>query len=76
VKEIVVTGKADDSVRQELLRVVGEAYVPQKVVVAGNAPGLPLLEGRAPDETRAYVCRGFVCDAPTTDPAILRRQLQ
>ena len=31
----------------------------------------PLLDGRP----TAYVCRGFVCDRPTTDPATLATQL-
>jgi len=30
-----------------------------------------MVDGRA----TAYVCRGFVCDAPTTDPAVLERLL-
>jgi uncharacterized protein YyaL (SSP411 family) len=33
----------------------------------------PLTEGRPAGA--AYVCRGFVCDAPTTDEARLREQL-
>ncbi|MET7399694.1 thioredoxin domain-containing protein [Dactylosporangium sp. NPDC005572] len=44
---------------------------PGAVVVAGepDRPGVPLLEGRALREGRptAYVCRGFVCDAPVTE---------
>jgi uncharacterized protein YyaL (SSP411 family) len=35
--------------------------------------GGPLLEGRPAGA--AYVCRGFVCEAPTTDEARLREQL-
>jgi uncharacterized protein YyaL (SSP411 family) len=48
--------------------------------VAGepDAAGIPLLADRPLVDGRsaAYVCRGFVCDLPTTDPAELRRQLQ
>ncbi|HSG64619.1 MAG TPA: hypothetical protein VLD39_06450, partial [Gammaproteobacteria bacterium] len=73
--EIVVTGKPGDAVRQRLLRVVGEAYVPHKVLVQSGAEGLPLLEGRDPDVAKAYVCRGYVCDAPTDDPETLRSLL-
>ena len=42
-----------------------------------DAPGHPLLAGRSPIDARAtaYVCRGFHCDLPTTDPAALLAQL-
>jgi uncharacterized protein YyaL (SSP411 family) len=50
------------------------------VVVAGapDLPGVPLLESRPLlDGTEAaYVCRGFVCDRPTTDPAGLARAVR
>ena len=43
---------------------------PGAVVVAGppDAPGVPLLAGRplAGGASTAYICRGFVCDAPVT----------
>ena len=48
---------------------------PGAVVVAGapDAPGVPLLAGRAPVGAgpAAYVCRGMVCDLPRTDVASL-----
>jgi uncharacterized protein YyaL (SSP411 family) len=34
--------------------------------------GRPLVDGRA----AAYVCRGFVCDRPSTDPAALAGQVR
>jgi uncharacterized protein len=48
---------------------------PGLVVVAGapDQPGVPLLESRplVHGGSAAYVCRGFVCDRPTTDPVRL-----
>ncbi len=48
---------------------------PGLVVVVGppDAPGVPLLESRplVDGGPAAYVCRGFVCDRPTTDPGTL-----
>ena len=44
---------------------------------ARRAAGLPLLEGKRAEGGRvtAYVCRKYVCQAPTTDPEALARQL-
>jgi uncharacterized protein YyaL (SSP411 family) len=49
----------------------------------GTAPGMvyawgtdqPLLQDRniIADQATAYVCRGFVCDAPTTDLQVLKK---
>jgi uncharacterized protein YyaL (SSP411 family) len=52
--------------------------------LAATAPGAvvaltgPLCEGRPRNDDRdtAYVCRQFVCDAPTSDPDVLARQLR
>ncbi|MBA4083586.1 MAG: hypothetical protein C0493_01340 [Kytococcus sp.] len=62
------------------LRAVAEASpAPGLVIVSGepDAPGEPLLADRPLVDGRAtaYVCRGFVCDAPVTDPEALRRLL-
>ncbi|MFS0700008.1 thioredoxin domain-containing protein [Cellulomonas sp. 179-A 4D5 NHS] len=44
---------------------------------AGSEDAVPLLRDRPLRDGRptAYVCRGFVCDLPVTDPAALRRSL-
>jgi uncharacterized protein YyaL (SSP411 family) len=59
----------------ELVRVARLGTSPGLVVVAGppDAPGAPLLTHRplVDGGPAAYVCRGFVCDRPTTDPAEL-----
>jgi uncharacterized protein YyaL (SSP411 family) len=48
---------------------------PDEVAATPSAVALlrdrPLVGGRA----AAYVCRGFVCDRPTTDPGTLRASL-
>ncbi len=63
---------------RELARIYWSRYRPG-VVLAPSADGsdaVPLLAGRrAGDETHAYVCRGFVCDLPTSDPKVLSEQL-
>lgn len=42
-----------------------------------DTPGMPLLAGRplVRDQATAYVCRGFVCDAPVTELEALRAAL-
>ncbi|MEN3359666.1 MAG: uncharacterized protein V7637_3648 [Mycobacteriales bacterium] len=56
-----------------LVRVARLGTSPGLVVVVGvpDAPGLPLLADRplVGGVPTAYVCRGFVCDLPQTDPA-------
>jgi uncharacterized protein YyaL (SSP411 family) len=80
-KEVAVVGTPAAPDTEALLRTVFSAYVPNKVV-AGMAPGeqprLPLLEGRQARDghATAYVCAHYVCQAPTSDPAELRAQLE
>jgi uncharacterized protein YyaL (SSP411 family) len=80
-KEVAIVWR--DGVREAapLLDVVHGGYW-RDVVLAGGAEGrdgdlTPLLDGRAALGGRptAYVCERFLCQAPTTDPAELRRQL-
>jgi len=63
-----------------LVAVARASASPGLVVVAGDpdTTGVPLLAERPLVDGRpaAYLCRGFVCDRPTTDPDELRRLLQ
>jgi len=66
--------------RSALIEVVREIYRPRVFLAHGAGrgdTGVPLLAGRpAPAAgATAYVCRGFVCDAPVTDPETLRAAL-
>jgi uncharacterized protein YyaL (SSP411 family) len=57
-------------------RVIGETFVPHRVLVAGEGSAdLPLMENRAIDKTLAYVCFGYACKEPTSDPEKLRTML-
>ena len=65
-----------------MLEAVFGRYLPNRVVAgaADGAPGiegLPLLAGRRAVDGRptAYLCRRYVCETPTTDPADLARRL-
>ncbi|MET8683817.1 thioredoxin domain-containing protein [Streptomyces sp. NPDC004732] len=74
-REVAVVG----DVLGDLHRTALLGTAPGAVVAAGPAGSteLPLLADRPLVEGRpaAYVCRGFVCSAPTTDPAELAEQL-
>ncbi|KHL10967.1 UNVERIFIED_CONTAM: hypothetical protein LK11_44605 [Mumia flava] len=71
--EVAVVGTGDDAA--VLHRAALRLDSPGAVVLAG-APGtaVPLFEGRdlVDGSAAAYVCRGFVCERPVTDPAALR----
>jgi len=63
-----------------LAREVGRRYLPTRVVAGApesGTGGVALLEGKGARQGRptAYVCEGYACQAPTTDPAELGRQL-
>jgi hypothetical protein len=62
-----------------LVAVVRSTFRPNVVVAAGPAGAVepPLLDARTEvgGEPAAYVCEGFVCQLPITDPNELRREL-
>ncbi|GGV02596.1 thioredoxin domain-containing protein [Streptomyces spectabilis] len=73
-REVAVVGAVDGPMHRVAL--LGTA--PGAAVAVGPADGeLPLLGDRSPltDRETAYVCRDFVCDRPTTDPAELAAAL-
>ncbi|HSP13871.1 MAG TPA: thioredoxin domain-containing protein [Thermoanaerobaculia bacterium] len=76
-KEIAITGGIDDPKFRVLRHVVGEEFLPHRVLVAGEeSSDLPLLRDRPHAKTQAYVCIGYACMEPTADPERLRQLLK
>ena len=82
VAEVALVWPAGAGPTGPLLDTVFGRYLPNRVVAgtadgAADIGGLPLLEGKRAEGGRvtAYVCRRYVCQAPTTDPEALARQL-
>jgi uncharacterized protein len=82
-REIAIIGDPGSPDTRALLDTIYARYLPNKVVAgtgedAAESSGLiPLLAQRPMREGRAtaYVCEGYACQAPTTDPEELARQL-
>jgi hypothetical protein len=78
--EIAVVGPAGDPRTAALHRAAFHAAPPGAVVARGDGEsdgGIPLLAGRGlvGGAPAAYVCRGFACLAPVTEPEALRAAL-
>jgi uncharacterized protein YyaL (SSP411 family) len=79
-KEVVIVAGADpaEGDPEPLLRTVWDRFLPNRVL-AGAPPGIPspLLEGKVArgGVATAFVCEGYACRAPTTDPKELARLL-
>jgi uncharacterized protein len=79
VADAVVNGSLQVALVGEtetLANVVATSYAPS-LVLAGGASDVELLRDRATVDGRptAYVCRGFVCDRPVTEPKDLKALL-
>jgi uncharacterized protein YyaL (SSP411 family) len=83
VLEVAIVGDPDAPDTRALLAVLREGWRPNVVVAlapdaaSASASAIPLLHDRIAIDGRAtaYVCRGFVCDLPVTDPEALRARL-
>ncbi len=81
VQQVVIVGEPSE--RESLARVLRDHYLPRKVLVLASASDLsaeeplPLLRDRPPQQGKAtaYVCQSYTCQAPTTNPEVLLRQL-
>lgn len=81
--EVAIIGLPGDDDTHSLLDVVFKRYLPNKVIALAtpgdsiSASRIKLLEGRGQVEGKAtaYVCRNFYCEAPVTDPSLLKEQL-
>jgi uncharacterized protein len=79
-REVAVVGPIGDPLTADLHRTALLGAAPGAVVALGEegSADFPLLRHRPTRAGRAaaYVCRHFVCDAPTSDPGALRSQLR
>ena len=79
--EVALIGETSSASFKALERTVAEKYVPS-LVLAGGRPRtdstIKLLEDRplVDGKPTAYVCRGYACDKPVTDPEALSDQLE
>ena len=81
-KEVAVIGAPEDPRTQQLLEVVWARFLPGCALAVDPGDGsaaaeIELLTGRVPHAGPpvAYVCRDFVCRAPTSEPVELARLL-
>jgi len=83
-REVVIAGAPDAEDTRALVDVVRSLYTPFAVVLQRPTGTsvlteiAPFTEAQTPVDgaAAAYVCQEFRCEAPTTDPAALRNQLQ
>ena len=77
--DVVLAGDPDEAGARALRRAVAQPFAPDLVIAPMASPedGWPLFEGKQATEgvATAYVCRGYACDRPTTDPAEAREQV-
>ncbi|HKP51725.1 MAG TPA: thioredoxin domain-containing protein [Chloroflexia bacterium] len=81
--EVAIIGELRAGDMMEMLRAVWQPYVPNKVVAAAEGEDeeaariVPLLADRpqVDGKATAYVCRNYICEAPTTDPVEVARLL-
>ena len=79
--EVALIGDTRTAPLKALERAIAEQYVPS-LVLAGGPPTAdslvkllndrPLVDGKP----TAYVCRGYSCDTPVTEPQLLSAQLE
>ena len=85
VKQIVISGKLDDTTTQQMIRSVFARYLPNKVLLLadGNTELLKVLGEHSfvsslkmiDGKPTAYVCEDFVCNLPTNDAGVFARLL-
>ena len=77
MREVAIAGDPADARTRALLTLVQQRFDPLRVLAWGPSGEVPLLDDRplVAGLPAAYVCRGFVCAAPVTEPDALERAL-
>jgi uncharacterized protein YyaL (SSP411 family) len=82
-REIVILGEKDSADTKALRMEVWKTFLPNKIVVLASpaeipaGETIPLLQGRnlVNNQATAFVCEGYTCKQPTTQPDKLASQL-
>jgi uncharacterized protein YyaL (SSP411 family) len=82
-QEVAIVGNPDREETARLVAALRQCFLPNAVVALADpddpsaTKAIPLLQDRGlvHGEPAAYVCRGFVCELPVTNPDDLIRQL-
>ncbi len=85
-QEIVIAGSPEEEITREMVTIVQRVFLPNKILLLhpGGEAGdrlsalSPLVGGRKPIDGRptVYLCEGYACKTPLTDPAALKTALQ
>jgi uncharacterized protein len=81
IDEVAIVGEPGAEDTQALLTVTRAGFRPNQVIALSSDPAssaVPLLHDREAigGAATAYLCHGFACARPTTDPVELARQLE
>lgn len=83
--EIVIAGETGSADTEKMLSVLDQRYIPHAVVILKNSQNAAQLAEIASftdplkpvaGKTTAYVCSGFACGTPTTDPKELASMIE
>jgi hypothetical protein len=82
-KEIAIVGAADSDEVNDLLRILWQTYLPNRVIACATkaadqaAEVIPFLNGRTDgDRAAAFVCHDGTCQIPATNPSEFALQLK
>ncbi|UOE46769.1 thioredoxin domain-containing protein [Mucilaginibacter sp. SMC90] len=65
VNEIAITGTGAEDFRKEM----ENNYIPNKIMLGGNAGSLPLLQDKFGVSTQIFICKDKTCGLPANNPA-------
>ncbi|MFC0517132.1 thioredoxin domain-containing protein [Mucilaginibacter angelicae] len=65
INEIAITGAGAEAFRKEM----ENNYIPNKIMLGGNAGSLPLLQDKFGASTQIFICKDKTCGLPANNPA-------
>ncbi|HUQ81505.1 MAG TPA: thioredoxin domain-containing protein [Gemmatimonadaceae bacterium] len=76
--EVALAGDPSAEDFQALAEAVADSYAPSLIVAGGAGSTTALMADKVARDghATAYICRQYRCDEPTSDPAVLARQIE